>query len=124
VYKLLVTDCEELNLCTTSVHTNCSFGYFICPPAQSDSTMFVTTQSHMSHGCKIFSRRTKWMFSGFLHYDDNGPSILDPPKWTKGGASIIRGCHGGAFGVNFHLYLNLSSRFPTAGLSEMFEAEL
>ena len=49
---------------------------------------------------------------------------MDPPKWTKGGASIIRGCQGGAFDVNYHMYLNLSSRTPTVRLSEMFEAEL
>jgi hypothetical protein len=45
-----------------------------------------------------------------MYFADNGPSILDPPKWTKGGASVIRGCRGhegGAFEVNFHLYLNL-----------------
>jgi hypothetical protein len=46
---------------------------------------------------------------------------MDPPKWTKGGASVIGGCHGGAFEVNYHMYLHLTSRFPTAG---MFEAEL
>ena len=49
-----------------------------------------------------------------MYFDDNGPSTLDPPKWTKGGASVIRGCQGGAFEVNFYLYLNLSSQFPTA----------
>ena len=49
-----------------------------------------------------------------MYFADNGPSTLDPPKWTKGGASVIRGRHGGAFEVNFHLYLNLSSQFPTA----------
>jgi hypothetical protein len=45
---------------------------------------------------------------------------MDPPKWTKGGTSVIRGCQGGAFGVNFHLYSISDSR----GLSGMFEAEL
>jgi hypothetical protein len=47
-----------------------------------------------------------------MYFDDNGPSTLDPPKWTKGGASVIGGCHGGAFGVNVHMYLNLSSPTP------------
>jgi hypothetical protein len=59
-----------------------------------------------------------------MYYDDNGRSTLDPPKWTEGGASVIGGCHGLAFGVNSHMYLNLSSQFLTSGLSEMFEAEL
>jgi hypothetical protein len=36
---------------------------------------------------------------GFMYNDDNGPSTVDPPKWTKGGASVIEGCQGGAFGV-------------------------
>jgi hypothetical protein len=64
------------------------------------------------------------LHTGFMYNDDNGPSTVDPQKWTKGGASVIRGCQGGAFGVKFHLYLNLSSRFPKAELSGMFEAEL
>ena len=53
-----------------------------------------------------------------------GPSTVDPPKWTKVGPSVMRGCQGGAFEVNLHMYLNLSSPTPTAQQPGMFEAEL
>jgi hypothetical protein len=64
VPKLFVTDCEELYFVHDSVHSNCSFGCSICPSAESDSAIFRTTQSHMSHGCaQIFCTRIKCMFS-------------------------------------------------------------